>query len=163
MTNSVYEETSNGYYFLYEWLAEIEDTTSPIGLPDLPTDTDTTTATTTSTPLTPPDSTLYPLTPPEVVITNEDGETRRLLPLVMSRLDTLEHFVTKVDIAMGKINDFMARVDLAMETMKGDLQSFSAGMVGLLRGWGLLPRTPGTTMVDVETGNAVATTQRHTE
>ncbi|KAI1158962.1 hypothetical protein F5B18DRAFT_47194 [Nemania serpens] len=60
----------------------------------------------------------------------------------MSRLDTLEHFVAKVDIAMGKINDFMARVDLAMETMKGDLQSFSAGMVGLLRGWGFFPRTP---------------------
>jgi hypothetical protein len=51
----------------------------------------------------------------------------------MSRLDTLEHFVAKVDIAMGKVNDFMARVDLAMETMRGDLQSFSVGMVGLLR------------------------------
>lgn len=35
MTNSVYEESSNAYYFLYEWLAEIEDTTSPIGLSDL--------------------------------------------------------------------------------------------------------------------------------
>jgi hypothetical protein len=79
MTNFVYEESSNGYYFLYEWLAEIEDTTSPIGLPDLQADTDTTTATTTttSTPLTPPDSTLYLLTLPEVVITNENGETRR--------------------------------------------------------------------------------------
>ncbi|KAI0977478.1 hypothetical protein F4678DRAFT_455623 [Xylaria arbuscula] len=160
MANFVYEESSSGDYFLYEWLAEVEDTTSPIGLPDLQADTNTTTTTTTgSTPLTPPDSTRYPLSPPEVVITNENGETRRLLPLVMSRLDTLEHFVAKVDIAMGKIDDFMARVDLTMENMRGDLQSFSANMVGLLRGWGLLPRTPGTT-VDVETGDAVATMQR---
>ncbi|KAI1181800.1 hypothetical protein F5B17DRAFT_240112 [Nemania serpens] len=64
--------SSNGYYFLYEWLANIEqeDATNYIELPDLQVDT-------TSTALISPDSTLYPLTLPEVVITNENGETGR--------------------------------------------------------------------------------------
>ncbi|KAI1158837.1 hypothetical protein F5B18DRAFT_639561 [Nemania serpens] len=80
----------------------------------------------------------------------------------MSRLDTLERFVAKVDSMMDKIYDVIARVDLAMENMGGDLQSFLASMAGFLRGWGLFLPTQDT-MVDVEVGDAVATTQRYAE
>lgn len=63
---------SGNRYYLYEWLAEIEqeDAINYIGLPELLADI-------TSTALISPDSTLYLFTPPEVVITNENGETRR--------------------------------------------------------------------------------------
>ncbi|KAI0398856.1 hypothetical protein F4802DRAFT_611321 [Xylaria palmicola] len=150
MANLIKDKSTNKYYFLYEWLAEIKDITSPIELPDL--QADTTTTTTSSTPLTPLDSTFYPPTPPKAVITAKNGETRRLLPLVISRLDTLEHFVTKVNIAIGKINDFIARINLAIENIRGYLQRFSASIVGLFRGWGFLPYIPSTT-VNVETGD----------
>ncbi|KAI1340618.1 hypothetical protein F5Y15DRAFT_414936 [Xylariaceae sp. FL0016] len=76
---------------------------------------------------------------PSVSHEASSNETRMLLLLILSRLDTLERIANKTDSALDRVLQSMSIVSSSMESMKIDLQKFAADMIGFLRGCGLLP------------------------
>ncbi|KAI1321139.1 hypothetical protein F5Y16DRAFT_389261 [Xylariaceae sp. FL0255] len=70
--------------------------------------------------------------PRQGAATDKDREVAKLLRLILLRLDNLERFVINLDL-------LMSRLYITMENTNENLKRFSEGVMGLLRGWGLLP------------------------
>ncbi|KAI1324946.1 hypothetical protein F5Y16DRAFT_379673 [Xylariaceae sp. FL0255] len=70
--------------------------------------------------------------PRQGAATDKDGEVAKLLRLIFLRLDNLERFVINLDL-------LMLRLYITMENTNENLKRFSEGVMGLFRGWGLLP------------------------
>ncbi|CAJ2503084.1 Uu.00g104780.m01.CDS01 [Anthostomella pinea] len=76
----------------------------------------------------------YPSVPSDLRASDQNGETRMLLLLILSRLETQDRLMTKIDSVMDKIDRFMSRVDSAMENIRTGLDKFTADMIGFLKG-----------------------------
>lgn len=71
--------------------------------------------------------------------------------LLLSRLDTIERILNKVDDAVGKIHHAVETVHNAMDKVKNDLHEFSQDMISLFRGCGFFDGSSDT-VVDEELG-----------
>lgn len=69
--------------------------------------------------------------------------------LLLSRLDTIERILNKVDDAVGKIHHAVETVHNAMDKFKNDLHEFSKDVISLVRGWSFFDGSSDT-VVDEE-------------